>query len=276
MRDTSFFYEPRVTCLLNMRSEMEDARLIAFKRLLDIMDELRTKCPWDSIQTKDSLRHLTIEEVFELNDAILADDWANMKKELGDILLHIVFYAKIGEEKGAFDITDVANAICDKLIVRHPHIFGEEKVETAAQVLDNWEKIKLDREGNKSVLGGVPMAMPSILKAYRMQEKAAGVGFEWPSTEDAWNKVEEEVAELKETLDNKESKQRQEEEMGDLLFALINYSRHLEINPDEALEHTNKKFKQRFEYIEKRASEQGRKVHNLSIGEMLALWREAK
>ena len=203
---------------------MEDARLIAFKRLLDIMDELRTKCPWDSIQTKDSLRHLTIEEVFELNDAILADDWANMKKELGDILLHIVFYAKIGEEKGAFDITDVANAICDKLIVRHPHIFGDEKVETAAQVLDNWEKIKLDREGNKSVLGGVPMAMPSILKAYRMQEKAAGVGFEWPSTEDAWNKVEEEIAELKETLDNKESKQRQEEEMGDLLFALINYS----------------------------------------------------
>lgn len=259
-----------------MKTEMEDARLIAFKRLLDIMDELRAKCPWDSIQTKDSLRHLTIEEVFELNDAILADDWANMKKELGDILLHIVFYAKIGEEKGAFDVADVANAICDKLIVRHPHIFGNEKAETAAQVLDNWEKIKLDREGNKSVLGGVPMAMPSILKAYRMQEKAAGVGFEWPSTEDAWNKVEEEVAELKETLDNKESKQRQEEEMGDLLFALINYSRHLEINPDEALEHTNKKFKQRFEYIEKRASEQGRKVHNLSIGEMLALWREAK
>ena len=255
---------------------MEDARLIAFKRLLDIMDELRAKCPWDKVQTIESLRHLTIEETFELNDAILNNDLQNMKKELGDLLLHIVFYSKIAEEKDAFNITDVANAICDKLIVRHPHIFGDEKVETAAQVLDNWEKIKLDREGNKTVLGGVPTTMPSILKAYRMQEKAAGVGFEWASTDDAWNKVEEEIAELRETLDNKETKQRQEEEMGDLLFALINYSRHIGINPDEALEHTNKKFKERFSYIEKRAAEQGRKVHNLSIDEMLALWKEAK
>ena len=255
---------------------MEDNRLIAFKRLLDIMDELRAKCPWDKVQTIESLRHLTIEETFELNDAILNNDMQNMKKELGDLLLHIVFYAKIGEEKGAFNITDVANAICDKLIVRHPHIFGDEKVETAAQVLDNWEKIKLDREGNKTVLGGVPNTMPSILKAYRMQEKAAGVGFEWASTDDAWNKVEEEIKEVKETVDNNESKQRQEDEIGDLLFALINYSRHLDINPDEALEHTNRKFKERFSYIEKRAAEQGRKVHNLSIDEMLALWREAK
>lgn len=255
---------------------MEDNRLIAFKRLLDIMDELRAKCPWDKVQTIDSLRHLTIEETFELNDAILNNDMQNMKKELGDLLLHIVFYSKIAEEKDAFNITDVANAICDKLIVRHPHIFGDEKVETAAQVLDNWEKIKLDREGNKTVLGGVPNTMPSILKAYRMQEKAAGVGFEWASTDDAWNKVEEEIKEVKETVDNNESKQRQEEEIGDLLFALINYSRHLEINPDEALEHTNRKFKERFSYIEKRAAEQGRKVHNLSIDEMLALWREAK
>jgi len=255
---------------------MEDARLIAFKRLLDIMDELRAKCPWDKVQTIESLRHLTIEETFELNDAILNNDLQNMKKELGDLLLHIVFYAKIAEEKSAFDIADVANAICDKLIVRHPHIFGDEKVETAAQVLDNWEKIKLDREGNKTVLGGVPTTMPSILKAYRMQEKAAGVGFEWPSTDDAWNKVEEEFAELRETIDNGETRQRQEEEMGDLLFALINYSRHIGINPDEALEHTNKKFKERFSYIEKRAAEQGRKVHNLSIDEMLALWKEAK
>lgn len=255
---------------------MEDNRLIAFKRLLDIMDELRAKCPWDKVQTIESLRHLTIEETFELNDAILNNDMQNMKKELGDLLLHIVFYSKIAEEKEAFNITDVANAICDKLIVRHPHIFGDEKVETAAQVLDNWEKIKLDREGNKTVLGGVPNTMPSILKAYRMQEKAAGVGFEWASTDDAWNKVEEEIKEVKETVDNNESKQRQEEEIGDLLFALINYSRHLEINPDEALEHTNRKFKERFSYIEKRAAEQGRKVHNLSIDEMLALWREAK
>lgn len=255
---------------------MDDKRLIAFKRLLDIMDELRAKCPWDSIQTKDSLRHLTIEEVFELNDAILADDWANMKKELGDILLHIVFYSKIADEKGEFDIADVANAICDKLIVRHPHIFGDEKAETAAEVLDNWEKIKLDREGNKTVLGGVPTAMPSILKAYRMQEKAAGVGFEWPSVGDAWNKVEEEIGELRETIERDETKQRQEEELGDLLFALINYSRNLGINPDEALEHTNRKFKERFSYIEKRAAEQGRKVHNLSLDEMLELWREAK
>lgn len=255
---------------------MEDKRLIAFKRLLDIMDELRAKCPWDSVQTIDSLRHLTIEETFELNDAILNNDMQNIKKELGDLLLHIVFYTKIGEEKGAFDITDVANAICDKLIVRHPHIFGNEKAETAAQVLDNWEKIKLDREGNKTVLGGVPNTMPSILKAYRMQEKAAGVGFEWSSTDDAWNKVEEEIKEVRETIDNNESKQRQEEEIGDLLFALINYSRHLDINPDEALERTNRKFKQRFEYIEKRAAEQGRKVHNLSIDEMLELWQEAK
>lgn len=255
---------------------MEDNRLIAFKRLLDITDELRAKCPWDKVQTIDSLRHLTIEETFELNDAILNNDMQNMKKELGDLLLHIVFYSKIAEEKDAFNITDVANAICDKLIVRHPHIFGDEKVETAAQVLDNWEKIKLDREGNKTVLGGVPNTMPSILKAYRMQEKAAGVGFEWSSTDDAWNKVEEEIKEVRETIDNNESKQRQEEEIGDLLFALINYSRHLDINPDEALERTNRKFKQRFEYIEKRAAEQGRKVHNLSIDEMLELWQEAK
>ena len=259
-----------------MITEMEDARLIAFKRLLDIMDELRAKCPWDSVQTIDSLRHLTIEETFELNDAILNNDMQNIKKELGDLLLHIVFYAKIGEEKGAFDITDVANAICDKLIVRHPHIFGDEKVETAAQVHDNWEKIKLEREGNKTVLGGVPTTMPSILKAYRMQEKAAGVGFEWASPNDTWAKVEEETRELKETIDNGESKERQEEELGDLLFAMVNYSRRLGINPDEALERTNKKFKQRFEYIEKRAAEQGRKVHNLSIDEMLALWKEAK
>lgn len=255
---------------------MEDKRLIAFKRLLDIMDELRAKCPWDKVQTIDSLRHLTIEETFELNDAILNSDMQNMKKELGDLLLHIVFYSKIASETGDFDITDVANAICDKLIVRHPHIFGNEKVETATQVLDNWEKIKLDREGNKTVLGGVPTTMPSILKAYRMQEKAAGVGFEWSSTDDAWKKVEEEIAELRETIDNGETKQRQEEEMGDLLFAMINYSRHIGINPDEALEHTNRKFKERFSYIEKRAAEQGRKVHNLSIDEMLALWREAK
>ncbi len=254
----------------------EDKRLISFKRLLDIMDELRAKCPWDSVQTIDSLRHLTIEETFELNDAILNGDMQNMKKELGDLLLHLVFYSKIASESGDFDIADVANAICDKLIIRHPHIFGNEKAETAAEVLDNWEKIKIDREGNKTVLGGVPAAMPSILKAYRMQEKAAGVGFEWRSPEDAWKKVDEELSEFKETIAKDEPKERQEEELGDLLFALINYSRHLEINPDEALEHTNRKFKKRFSYIEKRAAEQGLKVHNLSIDEMLALWKEAK
>ncbi len=253
-----------------------DKRLEAFRRLLDIMDELRKGCPWDKKQTIESLRHLTIEEVFELSEAVLANDMQDVRKELGDIIMHIVFYSKIAEEKGLFDISDVINSICDKLIIRHPHIFGDVKAETAEAVLENWEKIKILKEGNKSVLGGVPAGLPPLLKAYRMQEKASGVGFDWNNREEVWNKVEEEIRELRAEVDNGSPKDLVENELGDLLFAIVNYSRFLKVNPDDALEHTNRKFKSRFQYIEQKAAENGKSLLDMNIDEMESFWQEAK
>lgn len=253
-----------------------DERLEAFKRLLDIMDKVRAGCPWDSTQTIESLRHLTIEETYELSEAILADDLNEVKKELGDLMLHLVFYAKIGSERGAFNITDVLNGICDKMVVRHPHIFGNEKVENAEQVEQNWEKIKLEREHNRSVLGGVPQGLPALLKAYRMQQKTAGVGFKWPSTEEAWNKVEEEKKELFDELQKPDNHDQIEAEYGDLLFALAAYGIYIGVNPDDALERTNRKFRERFAYVEQRAREQGKGVQHLTLQEMIACWKEAK
>lgn len=253
-----------------------DERLEAFKRLLDIMDKVREGCPWDSTQTIESLRHLTIEETYELSEAILAEDLNEVKKELGDLMLHLVFYAKIGSEKGAFDITDVLNGICDKMVVRHPHIFGDEKVENAEQVEQNWEKIKLEREHNRSVLGGVPQGLPSLLKAYRMHQKTAGVGFKWPSAEEAWNKVEEEKKELFDELRKSDNQDNIEAEYGDLLFALAAYGVYIGVNPDDALEKTNKKFKSRFCHVEQRAREMGKGVQHLTLEEMIGFWKEAK
>lgn len=253
-----------------------DERLQAFKRLLDIMDAVRAGCPWDSTQTIHSLRHLTIEETYELSQAILNDDLNEVKKELGDLMLHIVFYAKIGQEQGVFDIADVLNGICEKMIRRHPHIFGSEKVENAEQVEQNWERIKLEREHNRSVLGGVPEGLPSLLKAYRMHQKTAGVGFRWPDAEQAWQKVEEEKAELFAELQKPDNAERVEEEYGDLLFALAAFGNYIGANPDDALEKTNKKFRQRFAHVEQRAREQGKGVQHLTIEEMIAYWKEAK
>lgn len=253
---------------------MEDTRLLAFRRLLDIMDELRAKCPWDREQTTESIRHLTIEETYELSDAILAGDAEDIKKELGDILLHIVFYAKIGSERGEYDIESVINQLCDKLIRRHPHIYGEVVAENAETVKQNWEQIKLKEKSDKkkSVLSGVPVSMPSIVKAYRMQEKAAQVGFDWPDKDQVWEKVEEELAEFR----SADSIEEQENELGDLIFSLINYARFLNINPDDALEKTNKKFKTRFEYIEDKAEQAGLDLKQLGLEQMDVWWREAK
>lgn len=252
---------------------MTDVRLIAFERLLKIMDELREQCPWDREQTIESLRHLTIEETYELSDAILANNLDEIKKELGDVLLHIVFYAKIGQEKGAFDITSVINQLCDKLIVRHPHIYGDVKVSGSDEVKQNWEQIKQkESKGEKSLLAGVPNSMPSLVKAYRMQEKAAQVGFDWENKQQVWAKVEEELGELQEELGTENATG----EFGDLLFALVNYARFEGINPDDALEMTNRKFKKRFEYIELKAKEQGRNLKDMTLAEMDAIWNEAK
>lgn len=253
-----------------------DQRLEAFKRLLDIMDQVRAGCPWDRVQTMESIRHLTIEETYELSEAIIDGKLDEVKKELGDLMLHIVFYSKIGSEQGAFDITDVLNGICEKLIVRHPHIFGDSKVEDASEVSQNWEKIKLEKEHNRSVLGGVPDTLPALLKAFRMQQKAAGVGFEWNDPDDSWNKVEEEKAELFDELKHQGSHERIEEEYGDLLFALICYARHIDVNPEDALDKTNHKFKSRFSFVEQKARESGKGIQNLSVDEMLAYWEEAK
>ena len=252
-----------------------DKRLEAFKRLLDIVDEVRAKCPWDSVQTIESIRHLSIEETYELSEAILSGDLQEVKKELGDIMLHVALYAKMGSEKGAFDIADVLDGISQKMIVRHPHIFGNEKVADAEQVSQNWEKIKLEKEHNRSVLSGVPESLPALLKAYRMQQKAAGVGFEWPDPDDAWKKVEEEKKEFFDEIKSG-NEALAEEEFGDLLFALINYGRMRGINAEDALDKTNRKFRQRFAYVEQQAREQGKGVHHLSLDEMIALWMKAK
>ncbi len=248
-----------------------DSRLKAFERLLTIMDELREKCPWDRKQTNESLRHLTIEETYELSDAILEGDDDEIKKELGDLFLHLVFYSKIGQERGKFDVESVLNTVCEKLIHRHPHIYGDEEVKDEAEVKENWEKIKLKEAGNKSVLGGVPNSMPSLVKAMRMQDKAAQVGFDWPKKDDVWDKVEEELAEFKEAEGT-----HKEEEFGDLVFSLVNYARWLKINPDDALEKTNKKFKFRFECIENYAKSNNLQMENMTLEEMDDIWNEAK
>lgn len=245
----------------------------AFARLLGIMDELREKCPWDKKQSMESLRHLSIEETYELADAILQKDTIEIRKELGDLLLHIVFYARIASETGDFDIADVIHAQCDKLINRHPHIYGDVLAETEEQVKQNWEQIKL-KEGNKSTLSGVPVSMPSLVKAMRMQEKAAQVGFDWENKDQVWSKVDEELAELRHELDTNSPKA--EEEFGDLLFALVNYARHSGINPESALEKTNIKFRKRFMYIEEKAKENGKVLTDMSLEEMDAFWNEAK
>lgn len=252
-----------------------DKKLEAFGRLLTIMDELREQCPWDKKQTMQSLRHLTIEETYELTDAIFKNDLPEVKKELGDVLLHIVFYARIASETNAFNITDVIHSLCEKLISRHPHIYGDVKVADEEEVKQNWEKLKL-KEGNKSVLGGVPSSLPSVIKALRIQDKAAQVGFDWPDTQQVWDKVDEEMAELKETITEQQELSKTEEELGDLMFALVNLSRHLNINPDDALERTNQKFIQRFQFIEEQCREQGKKITDINLLEMEQLWQLAK
>lgn len=250
-----------------------DKRLLAFQRLLDIMDDLRSQCPWDMKQTMESLRHLTIEETYELSDSILDGDLPEIKKELGDIMLHLVFYAKIGAEKKAFDITDVLNGICEKLISRHPHIYGDVKVSGAEEVKANWEKLKL-KEGNKSVLEGVPRSLPSLVKASRIQDKARGVGFDWERKEQVWEKVVEEIHEFKEEVEKGSDKI--EDEFGDVLFSLINYARFIDINPDDALERTNKKFIKRFQYLESEAKKKGKELSDMTLAEMDVYWNKAK
>lgn len=250
-------------------------KLEAFSRLLDVMDDLREKCPWDMKQTNESLRHLTIEETYELSDAILKNDATEIKKELGDVLLHLVFYARIGSEKNQFDIADVCNSLCDKLIYRHPHIYGNVKADTAEQVKENWEQLKL-KEGNKSVLSGVTKGTPSIVKALRMQEKAAQVGFDWPTPAEVWAKVDEELAELKEEFTENPSSEKTEKEFGDYLFSLINLARKYNINPDDALEKTNQKFIERFQYIEEKANGLNKQLTEMTLEEMDVFWNEAK
>ncbi len=252
----------------------KEEKLEAIGQLLDIMDDLRKGCPWDRKQTFDSLRHLTIEEVYELSDAILDKNYDQIKEELGDILLHIVFYAKMGEEINRFDIAEVARHISEKLIKRHPHIYGDLQVQDAEEVKRNWEALKM-KEGKKSVLEGVPKSLPAMIKAMRMQEKAAGVGFDWNKKSDVWKKVKEEISELEEAVAQNDSA-KMEEEFGDVLFSLINYARFLNINPETALEKINKKFKKRFEYIERKAAEQNKPVRELSPEEMDKWWEEHK
>ena len=252
------------------------AQLAAFERLLDVMDELRAKCPWDSKQTFQSIRPNTIEETYDLCDALAKNDLPNIKKELGDVLLHIVFYSKIASETNDFDIADVCNTLCDKLIFRHPHVFGDVNAENAGQVETNWERIKMkEKDGNKSVLAGVPSALPSLIKAYRIQDKARNVGFDWAEREQVWGKVKEEFEELMVEIKNMDP-QKQEEEFGDLLFSLINAARLYKINPDNALESTNAKFIRRFNYLEENTIKKGIDLKSMSLDDMNAIWNEAK
>lgn len=259
---------------------LRKSQLAAFDRLLTIMDELREQCPWDRKQTLESLRHLTIEETFELSDAILENNLEEIKKELGDILLHIVFYAKIGAEKEAFDIGSVIDSLCEKLIRRHPHIYGDTEAKDEETVKQNWEKIKLKEKGNVSVLGGVPKSLPALIKAMRIQEKARGVGFDWEEKHQVWEKVEEEMKEFKEEFNASEeseiNKEKATGEFGDLLFSLINYARFIDINPEEALERTNLKFIKRFQYLENAARAAGRNIEDMTLAEMDVYWEEAK
>ena len=253
-----------------------EEQMAAFGRLLDVLDTLREKCPWDRKQTNESLRPNTIEETFELCDALMKNDPHNICKELGDVLLHVCFYAKIASETDQFDIADVCNKLTDKLIFRHPHVYGEVKAESAGEVVQNWEQIKLkEKDGNRSVLSGVPEALPSLIKAYRIQDKARNVGFDWQKREDVWQKVKEELHELEVEL-AKEDKEKSTDEFGDFLFSLINAGRLYHINPDNALERTNRKFISRFNYVEQHSIKQGRPLTDMSLEEMDQLWNEAK
>lgn len=267
---------------MNMANSTPEQKQQAFGRLLTIMDELRAQCPWDKKQTMETLRHLTIEEMYELADAILTGNMQGVKKELGDVLLHIVFYAKIGSETGDFDIADVIHAQCDKLISRHPHIYGDVKAETEEQVKENWEKIKLKEkdsitgDGFRSVLAGVPLGLPAVVKATRIQEKARAVGFDWEEPAQVWDKVIEELNEFKAECDKNAEKARIEDEFGDVMFALINYARFLGINPEDALEKTNRKFIARFQYLERESQKDGRKLEEMSLAEMDEYWNRAK
>ena len=257
---------------MNTRAE----QLKAFDRLLTIMDELREQCPWDKKQTMESLRHLTIEETYELGDAILDKDLNEVKKELGDVLLHLVFYAKIGSESNDFDIADVCNSICEKLIHRHPHIYGDVKVKDEAEVKRNWEQIKLkEGKGKTSVLEGVPKSLPALVKANRIQDKVAGVGFDWEEPEQVWEKVEEELEEFKVEVKNNDT-DKMESEFGDVLFSLVNYARFKNINPENALERTNKKFTKRFQYLEQKAKSLNKELKDMTLAEMDVFWEEAK
>lgn len=257
-------------------SNKRESQMQAFGRLLDILDELREKCPWDKKQTNESLRANTIEETYELCEATIKDDVSGIKKELGDVLLHIIFYAKIADEKGQFDMADVCNSLYDKLIFRHPHVFGTEKAGTSKQVEQNWEQIKLkEKGGNKTVLEGVPASLPSTVKAHRIQDKARNAGFDWEQKEDVWDKVQEEFTELKQEISSMDP-DRMEAEFGDLFFSLINAARLYKINPDNALERTNQKFIKRFNYIEQKARETGKSLKEMTLEEMDVFWREAK
>lgn len=255
---------------------IREEKLEAFGRLLDVLDRLRKECPWDRKQTNESLRPNTIEEVYELCDALMKNDRRDICKELGDVIMHVMFYAKIGEETGDFDIADVCNKEADKLIFRHPHVYGEATANTAQEVLESWEQIKLkEKDGNKSVLSGVPQALPSVIKAYRIQEKARNVGFDWEDKEDVWEKVQEELDELKAEL-MRGDKEKSTHELGDFLFSVINAARLYKLNPDTALEHTNQKFTRRFNYIEEHSIKAGKPLTEMTLSEMDELWNEAK
>ena len=263
--------------IINYSDLERSDKLAAFDRLLTIVDELRENCPWDKKQTMESLRHLTIEETYELSDAILEGDLEEVKEELGDLMLHLTFYARLAAEKKAFDMASVLNGICDKLIRRHPHIYGDTLAEDEATVKANWEQIKLKEKGNTSVLGGVPRSLPALVKAMRIQEKASGVGFDWENGNQVWDKVEEEIKEFKaETQVETVNSQRKNEEFGDVLFSLINYARFQDINPEEALERTNKKFIKRFQYLERASKREGKSLAEMTLSEMDIYWEEAK
>lgn len=253
-----------------------DQRLVAFERLLNIMDDLRSQCPWDMKQTLESLRYLTIEETYELSDAILEKDYDELKGEIGDILLHMVFYSKIASEGNHFDITDVLNGICDKLVRRHPHIYGDVKVQDEEEVKRNWEKIKLQEKGRKTTLQGVPQSLPAMVKANRIQDKVKGVGFDWEHDHQVWEKVVEELNELEAEVSSGAPHHKIEDEFGDVLFSLINYARHIKINPEDALERTNKKFIKRFNYLEQKSNEIGKPLDQMTLAEMDVFWEEAK
>lgn len=251
------------------------AKLAAFDRLLTVMDELRENCPWDMKQTMESIRHLTIEETYELSDAILENNLEEVKKEIGDIMLHMVFYSRIASETNDFDIADVLHGICDKLVHRHPHIYGDVEVKDENQVKENWEKLKLKEKGNESVLGGVPKSLPAMIKAMRIQEKARGVGFDWDNRDQVWDKVHEELDEFKNEVENKEM-DKARDEFGDLLFSLVNYARFVDIDPEEALERTNKKFIKRFQYLESESKKDGKNLGEMKLEEMDEYWEKAK